>query len=90
MKRLGTSDLISFTYTSPDPGITQNTIKILEDELIKAYEILRFSATNSAIAYFEEQVRLAKINLNKEEDNLMHYNVEHRVINYDNQSKSWR
>jgi uncharacterized protein involved in exopolysaccharide biosynthesis len=87
VKRLGTSDLISFTYTSPDPGITQNTIKILEDELIKAYEILRFSATNSAIAYFEEQVRLAKINLNKEEDNLMHYNVEHSVINYDNQSK---
>ena len=45
VKRLGTSDLISFTYTSSDPGITQNTIKILEDELIKAYEILRFSAT---------------------------------------------
>ena len=87
VKRLGTSDLISFTYTSPDPGITQNTIKILEDELIKAYEILRFSATNSAIAYFEEQVRLAKTNLNKEEDNLMHYNLEHSVINYDNQSK---
>ena len=87
VKRLGTSDLISFTYTSPDPGITQNTIRILEDELIKAYEILRFSATNSAIAYFEEQVRLAKINLNKEEDNLMRYNVEHSVINYDNQSK---
>ena len=57
------------------------------DILIKAYEILRFSATNSAIAYFEEQVRLAKTNLNKEEDNLMHYNVEHSVINYDNQSK---
>ena len=88
VKRLGSIlDLISFTYTSPDPGITQNTIKILEDELIKAYEILRFSATNSAIAYFEEQVRLAKTNLNKEEDNLMHYNVEHSVINYDNQSK---
>ena len=87
VKRLGASDLISFTYTTADPGITQNTIKILEDELIKAYEILRFSATNSAIAYFEEQVRLAKINLNKEEDNLMQYNVEHSVINYDNQSK---
>ena len=41
VKRLGTSDLISFTYTSPDPGITQNTIRILEDELIKAYEILK-------------------------------------------------
>ena len=88
VKRLGTSDLISFTYTSSDPGITQNTIKILEDELIKAYEILRFSATNSAIAYFEEQVRLGKINLNKEEDDLMYYNIDKQVINYDEQTKS--
>ena len=33
VKRLGTSDLISFTYTSPDPGITQNTIKIWRTSL---------------------------------------------------------
>lgn len=63
IKRLGTSDLIELVYTSADPGITQNTLKILEDELLKAYEQLRFSATNSAIAYFEEQVRIAKKHL---------------------------
>lgn len=88
VKRLGTSDLIDISYTSSDPGITQNTIKILEDELIKAYEILRFSATNNVIAYFEEQVRLAKQKLTAEEDNLMHYNVEQGVINYEEQTKA--
>lgn len=41
-KRLGTSDLIDISYTCSDPGITQNTIIILEDELIKSYEELRF------------------------------------------------
>lgn len=88
VQRLGTSDLIEITYTSSDPGITQNTIKILEDELIKAYEILRFSATQNVIAYFEEQVRLAKKKLTDEEDNLMYYNVEKEVINYPEQTKA--
>lgn len=88
VKRLGVSDLINITYTCADPGIAQNTIKILEDELLKAYEILRFSATNNVIAYFEEQVRLAKQKLTAEEDDLMHYNVEKQVINYDEQTKA--
>lgn len=88
VKRLGVSDLIDISYTCSDPGITQNTIKILEDELLKAYEILRFSATNNVIAYFEEQVRIAKAKLTAEEDDLMHYNVDQQVINYDEQTKA--
>lgn len=88
IKRLGTSDLIELIYTSSDPGITQNTLKILEDELLKAYELLRFSATNSAIAYFEEQVRIAKSKLTDEEDDLTDYSVQKQVINYTEQSKS--
>ena len=88
VKRLGVSDIIELSYTSSDPGITQNTLKILEDELIKAYEILRFSATNNVIAYFEVQVRLAKQKLTEEENDLMHYNVEKQVINYDEQTKA--
>lgn len=88
IKRLGTSDLIELLYTSSDPGITQNTLKILEDELLKAYEMLRFSATNSAITYFEEQVRLAKKDLTGEEDDLTDYSVQKQVINFTEQSKA--
>lgn len=87
VKRLGTSDLIDLNYTSADPGITQNTLKILEDEILKAYEVLRFSATNSAIAYFEEQVRITKKKLSEEEDDLTDYSVQKQVINYGEQSK---
>lgn len=68
VKRAGTSDILNITYTSADPGITQQTVSILIDELIKAYEILRFKATNDVIAYFEEQVRITKQALNREED----------------------
>ncbi|WP_373723815.1 hypothetical protein, partial [Bacteroides heparinolyticus] len=74
--------------TCGDPGIAQNTVKLVEDELLKAYEILRFSATNNVIAYFEEQVRLAKEKLTQEEDDLMNYNVAKQVINYDEQTKA--
>lgn len=48
----------------------------------------RFSATNSAIAYFEEQVRIAKSKLTDEEDDLTDYSVQKQVINYTEQSKS--
>lgn len=88
IKRIGNSDILEIVYTSADPGITQKTVSILIDELIKAYEILRFKATNDVIAYFEEQVRLAKIKLNQEENDLMHYNIQERVINYNEETKA--
>lgn len=88
VKRAGSSDILNITYTSADPGITQQTVSILIDELIKAYEILRFKATNDIIAYFEEQVRITKQALNREEDDLMNYNVQERVINYPEETKA--
>lgn len=88
VKRAGTSDILNITYTSADPGITQKTVSILIDELIKAYEILRFKATNDVIAYFKEQVRLTKKELDKQENDLMNYCVQERVINYPEETKA--
>lgn len=88
IKRAGNSDILEILYTSADPGITQKTVSILIDELIKSYEILRFKSTNDVIAYFERQVRLAKEALNREEDDLMNYNVQERVINYPEETKA--
>ncbi|OKZ09771.1 MAG: hypothetical protein BHV75_11460 [Bacteroides oleiciplenus] len=88
IKRAGNSDILDIVYTSADPGITQKTVSILIDELIKAYEILRFKSTNDVIAYFERQVRLTKEALSKEEDDLMNYNVSERVINYPEETKA--
>ena len=88
IKRAGNSDILEIIYTSADPGITQKTVSILIDELIKSYEILRFKSTNDVIAYFEKQVRLAKEALNREEDDLMNYNVQERVINYPEETKA--
>lgn len=88
LKRIGNSDILDISYTSADPGLTQLTVTFLIEELINAYEILRFKSTNDVIAYFEEQVRLAKVRLSEEEDNLMHYNVQERIINYGEETKA--
>lgn len=88
VKRSGTSDILDIEYTAADPGITQQTVIILIDELKKAYEILRFKATNDVIAYFKEQVRLAKIHLSEEEDKLMQYCVNEQVINYTEETEA--
>lgn len=88
VKRRGVSDVLEIVYTSADPGITQQTVIILIEELKKAYEILRFKATNDVIAYFEEQVRIAKKKLNEEEDDLMQYCVQEHVINYGQESEA--
>ena len=88
VKRAGNSDILDISYTSADPGLTQQTVSLLIDELIKAYEILRFKATNDVIAYFKEQVRLLKNNLNNEEDDLMRYCIQERVINYTEETEA--
>lgn len=88
VERAGASDIINLKYTSADPGITQQTLILLIDELSKAYEILRFKSTNDVIKYFEEQVRIAKIRLNQEEDALMQYCVQERVINYNEETEA--
>ena len=88
LKRIGNSDILDISYTSADTGLTQLTVAFLIEELINAYEILRFKSTNDVIAYFEEQVRLAKVRLSEEEDNLMHYNVQERIINYGEETKA--
>ncbi|MCI1648953.1 MAG: hypothetical protein LKI39_11080 [Bacteroides sp.] len=88
IKRAGNSDILNIIYTSADPGLTQKTVSILIEELIKAYELLRFKATYDVIAYFKEQVRLAKIELNKQEDDLMNYCVDEQVINYPEETKA--
>ena len=88
IKRAGNSDILDISYTSADPGLTQKTVKYLIEELIDAYEIIRFKATNDVIAYFEEQVRKTKAALNVEEDDLMHYNVQQGIINYGEETEA--
>ena len=88
MKRVSNSDILEIAYTSADPSITQQTVYILTDELIKAYENLRYKSTNDVIEYFQKEVNAAKTVLDERENELMNYNVQEKVINYNEETKS--
>ncbi len=88
IERIKESDILRLRYTSADPGMTQQTLILLIAELKKAYEELRFSATNDVIAYFEEQVKLSKEVLSDAEDDLTRYCVSARVINYPEETEA--
>ena len=85
--QLSRSDIIDIGYSSNDAGIAYNTLDILNDVFARQYALLRYGETNNVIKFFEREVaRLYRI-LTNAEDDLIRYNVEKRIINYDEQTK---
>lgn len=87
-KRLGSSDLIEISYTTSDPGIAESTVRFISEELMKAYENLRFSASNDVVAYFEKELKKIKAQLQAQEEEMKEFNMANGVINYEEQSKA--
>lgn len=87
VRRVANSDMLEISYENDDPYIVYNTLNILNDEFVKQYRDLRFGETNNVIAYFESELARVGNNLRILEDSLRDYNVQHQVINYDEQTK---
>jgi polysaccharide biosynthesis transport protein len=85
--RIGSSDLVEISYESDDPGICQQTLKILADVFIKNYKELRINQTDAVVQYFQEQVDSANMRLERAEDRLLQFNKKNNIINYYEQSK---
>ena len=84
--QLSNSDIIDIGYSANDAGIAYNTLDILNDVFARQYQQLRFGETNNVIKFFEREVgRLSKI-LGTSERELIEFNIEHRIINYDEQT----
>ena len=85
--QLPKSDIIDIGYSANDAGIAYNTLDILNDVFARQYQNLRYGETNAVIKFFEREVaRLYRI-LTSAEDDLIRYNVEKRIINYEEQTK---
>ena len=85
--QLSKSDIIDIGYSANDAGIAYNTLDILNEVFARQYALLRYGETNNVIKFFEREVaRLYRI-LTNAEDDLIRYNVEKRIINYDEQTK---
>ncbi|MDZ7740878.1 MAG: hypothetical protein U5Q03_03795 [Bacteroidota bacterium] len=85
--RIGASDLVEITYESDDPGICQQTLKILADVFVKNYKELRINQTDAVVRYFKSQVDSANIRLQRAEDRLLQFNKKNNIINYYEQSR---
>ena len=88
IRRQGDSDLIEIAYTSTDPGITWNTVKLVSEELKYSYNNLRYQTANDIVKYYEEELKKLRVQLNKQENELTDYNVKNSVINYIEQTKA--
>lgn len=86
--RINNSDLVRLTYTSDDPGICQQTLKILSKVFMKNYKLLRGNETDLVVKYFEEQVDSADKKLQTAEDRLLKFNMKNNIINFYEQSKA--
>lgn len=88
IKRLGNSDIIDISFSSSDPGIAYQTTKLLNEELVKSYDDLRYEATNDVIDYYEQKLKSLHIDLNNKEKILAEYNTKNEIINYTEQTKA--
>ena len=85
--QLSNSDIIDISYSANDPGVCYNTIDILNEVFARQYRDLRYGETLNVIKFFEKEVaRLYKV-LTEAENDLIKYNVKHRIINYGEQTK---
>ena len=85
--QLSHSDLIDIAYSSNDPGICYNTLDILNEVFGRQYQRLRYGETNNVIKYFEREVAKLYKQLTYAENDLIRYNIKHRIINYQEQTK---
>lgn len=87
ISRKGASDMIEISYQSNDPGIAANTLILLNKELVLRYEDLLLSASNDVVKHFEEQLAIAAAKLKQAEDEMVAFNIENKIINYEEQTK---
>lgn len=85
--RLGNSDMLQVFYAANDPGAAYQTLLLLNELYVEEYQTLQFSSTSNAIRYFEEELARVGNELRESEDSLTNYNIQNRIINYDEQTK---
>ncbi|KAB2842418.1 MAG: hypothetical protein F9K45_07020, partial [Melioribacteraceae bacterium] len=86
--RLGNSDMLEISYTTNDPGITYHTLLFLNEEFMKQYTNLQFGETDKVIRFFEDELSKTGRKLKIFEDSLTYYNIQKRIINYDEQTSN--
>ena len=86
--RKNSSDMLDMGYETDDPGVAQQTLNYAIAVLNKRYTALRSDETSPVVNYYEGQSSQAKQRLDQAEAKLRSFNVEHEVLNYDEEMKN--
>ncbi len=87
VNRINNSDHVRVRYQADDPGICQQTLKILTREFIHNYQSIHLKQTDDVVAELQKRVDDAYARLVAAEDKLLAFNVDNNIINYYEQSK---
>lgn len=87
LKRAGSGDMVQIAYRCNDANVAQKTMAIYLETVLAKYAFLKKSETNSAVKYFQEQLRLAYITLSAAEAEIKAFREDNRIINYQEQTR---
>lgn len=85
--RIQSSDLIKLTFESDDPAVCMQTLRILTEVFKSEYQSITAKQTGNVAEYFRLRVTEAKRQLDSLEQDLLHFRMKNRIINYDEQTK---
>lgn len=88
VKRIGTSDLLELRLRGPDATLTARTLELVLANVMHEQRNLRSQSTGAVIAVFEAQVTDALQRMQSATERLKRFGVDHRVINYYEQTKA--
>lgn len=86
--RKATNDILQMEYESDDPAIAQRTLHYAIQMLNQRYSTFKASETNSVVGYYESKLESAKQKLDNADAQLKAFNVQHKVLDFDEESKN--
>jgi polysaccharide biosynthesis transport protein len=88
VQRIANSDLVKVEYQVDDPGLSQQTLAILNVVCSRNYRKVRETRSDDVLKYFETQVSESAARLKSAEDKLLEFNAGNSFINYSEQSRA--
>ncbi|GAB3804239.1 hypothetical protein GCM10028819_35480 [Spirosoma humi] len=82
------SDMLDLEYEGDDPAVVQQTLKLAITELNERYTALKRGETNPVVGYYENKAKEAKRQLDNAEAKLKAFNVQHNVLNFEEELKT--
>ena len=85
--RKGASDLLEFSYTTSNPAICMQTLKILTKIFFEKHRLLKEGQSENVLEFFEMATKESKMRLSVAENNLLLFREKNNIINYYEQTR---